>query len=171
MASTTTVAPLLYLYLPFIFAACYNRDGTQIQDSVYQPCNNDTTEHSACCGLRHTANGDKGIADDICESIGLCQNWGPYTLGSPPPEKLWWRQGCTDPKWKSEFCLGAVCDENQVRLSVSQHTEMSRITETSGSQKTLQCTVVGKIDGVAATQIVAVFREKCFNSLLQWAGV
>lgn len=88
---------------------CYYLNGTQITDIAYQPCHSDTTRDSACCGTNHEGAGHTGVANDVCESNGLCQNWEGFD-GVDPPPKLWWRQGCTDPTWQSPYCLGSVCD-------------------------------------------------------------
>lgn len=88
---------------------CYYLNGTQIVDIAYQPCHDDTARDSACCGINHEGAGHVGIANDVCESNGLCQNWEGFDGVNPPP-KLWWRQGCTDPTWQSPYCLGNVCD-------------------------------------------------------------
>jgi hypothetical protein len=98
---------------------CYTRNGTQINSAAYRACNTDTTRDSACCGTNHQGAGDTGVADDVCESNGLCQNFEPYD-GTNEGEKLWWRQGCTDPTWESEYCLKDVC--NFARVSVSRMT-------------------------------------------------
>jgi hypothetical protein len=87
---------------------CYTRNGTPITDAAYQPCNNSTT-HSACCGINHSGAGHTGIADDTCESNGLCANFEAFT-GDNEGMKMYWRQGCTDPTWQSEYCLGQVCN-------------------------------------------------------------
>ena len=87
---------------------CYTRNGTPITDSAYQPCNNGT-QHSACCGTNHSGAGHTGIADDTCETNGLCANFESFT-GDNKGVKMYWRQGCTDPTWQSEYCLGHVCD-------------------------------------------------------------
>lgn len=88
---------------------CYTRNGTLINDVAYQACNNDTSRDSVCCGLNHQGAGRPQVANDVCESNGLCQNFEAYD-GTNEGEKLWWRQGCTDPTWQSEFCLASVCN-------------------------------------------------------------
>jgi hypothetical protein len=88
---------------------CYTRNGTQINDTAYRACTTDRTRDSACCGTNHQGAGDTGVANDVCESNGLCQNFEPYD-GTNEGAKLWWRQGCTDPTWESEYCLKDVCN-------------------------------------------------------------
>jgi hypothetical protein len=88
---------------------CYTRNGTQITDSAYQPCNSDRTRDSGCCGTNHSGAGHVGIANDVCDPNGLCQNYEAFD-GTNEGVKLWWRQGCTDPTWESEECLKDVCN-------------------------------------------------------------
>lgn len=92
---------------------CYNRDGTEISNDAYQPCISDSTRESFCCGTNHQGAGETNVADDVCESNGLCQNYEAFN-GSNEGVKLWWRQGCTDPTWQSEECLRDVCNDGQV---------------------------------------------------------
>jgi hypothetical protein len=89
---------------------CYNRDGTQITDIAYQPCDNNPSRDSVCCGTNHQGAGQTKVADDVCEANGLCQNYEPFD-GTNDGVKMWWRQGCTDPTCESEECLGNVCDD------------------------------------------------------------
>ena len=89
---------------------CYNRDGTLITDIAYQPCNSDASRDSVCCGTNHQAAGQRNVANDVCETNGLCQNYEPFD-GTNEGVKLWWRQGCTDPTWKSAECLENVCND------------------------------------------------------------
>jgi hypothetical protein len=88
---------------------CYTRNGTQITDTAYQPCNSDRTRDSSCCGINHSGAGHTGIANDVCDPNGLCQNFEAFD-GTNGGEKLWWRQGCTDPTWESAECLKDVCN-------------------------------------------------------------
>lgn len=107
---------LALLYVSSVSGACYNRDGTVINDDTYQPCNNrDRDTASMCCGLRHEENNHTGIANDVCDPNGLCQNWDAAD-GSGPPPMIWWRQGCTDSTWESPFCLRDVCAGPEVSV-------------------------------------------------------
>ncbi|KAF2680488.1 hypothetical protein K458DRAFT_421426 [Lentithecium fluviatile CBS 122367] len=87
---------------------CYTRNGTTIKSEAYQPCNK-TTPDSQCCGTNHSGAGDTGVADDVCESSGLCQNFEGFD-GTNEGQQLWWRGGCTDPTWQSPYCLKDVCN-------------------------------------------------------------
>jgi hypothetical protein len=58
---------------------CYNRDGTQITDIAYQPCDKKhTSGDSVCCGTNHQGAGQTNVADDVYETNGLCQNCEPF---------------------------------------------------------------------------------------------
>lgn len=88
---------------------CYTRNGTLITNIAYQPCSNDTSRDSACCGINHQGAGDLNVVNDVCEPNGLCQNYEAYD-GTNKGVKAWGRQGCTDPTWESGYCLGSVCN-------------------------------------------------------------
>jgi hypothetical protein len=107
---------LLYTWISLAAAACYSRNGTLITNIAYQPCNNDKSRDSVCCGTNHSGAGETNVANDICEENGLCQNW-EGKVGNEDPAKLWWRQGCTDPTWESPFCLKDVCSQGLVSKS------------------------------------------------------
>ncbi|KAJ4400022.1 hypothetical protein N0V91_008997 [Didymella pomorum] len=91
----------------FAAGSCYSRNGTLITDIAYQPCS--STGESACCGTNHDGAGHLNVANDVCDSNGLCQNYEAFD-GTNEGVKLWWRQGCTDPTWSSPNCLASVCD-------------------------------------------------------------
>jgi hypothetical protein len=76
------------------------RDGTQITDIAYQPCDNNPSRDSVCCGTNHQGAGQTKVTDDVCEANGLCQNYEPFD-GTNEGVQMWWRQGCTDPTWES----------------------------------------------------------------------
>ncbi|KAF9692577.1 hypothetical protein EKO04_009776 [Ascochyta lentis] len=86
---------------------CYSRNGTLITDVAYQPCS--SSGESACCGTNHSGAGHTGVANDVCDANGLCQNHEGFD-GTNEGVKLWWRQGCTDLTWSSPNCLASVCD-------------------------------------------------------------
>ncbi len=62
-----------------------------------------------CCAINRSAN-----LRDTCLSNGLCQNPcsadGDCGLGAG----RFWREGCSDPTWKSPFCLKDVCTDPAV---------------------------------------------------------
>ena len=93
-----------------ITSSCYSRNGTLITDIAYQPCS--SIGESACCGTNHDGAGHTNVANDVCETNGLCQNYEAFD-GTNEGVKLWWRQGCTDPEWKSPNCLASVCDTEE----------------------------------------------------------
>jgi hypothetical protein len=96
-----------------IARACYTRNGTHITEIDYQPCDTNPSRDSVCCGTNHQGAGHPQVANDVCESNGLCQNFEPYD-GTNAGAKIWWRQGCTDPTWQSEDCLKNVCNYDKV---------------------------------------------------------
>ncbi|ORY17588.1 hypothetical protein BCR34DRAFT_22117 [Clohesyomyces aquaticus] len=96
-------------WLTSVAATCYNRDGTAIRNQAYQPCRNDT-QYTMCCGTRHQEVGETNVENDKCVPNGLCQNHDAARGVGDTPPMLWWRQGCTDPKWESPFCLKGICD-------------------------------------------------------------
>lgn len=98
---------------------CYARNGTAITDIAYQPCASDSTRDSPCCGTNHQGAGHLNVANDVCDSNGLCQNFEAFD-GTNEGVKIWWRQGCTDPTWQSEACLKDVCNFGKVRSRVVQ---------------------------------------------------
>ncbi|KAK0116620.1 hypothetical protein ONS96_012476 [Cadophora gregata f. sp. sojae] len=97
MSSTVAFLLVVALQICRIDAACYNRDGSEIKDPAYQPCNQFAGAVSQCCGTNHTG----VVAPDTCQANGLCQNNG---------DSVFWRQGCTDKTWKSPFCLNLCTD-------------------------------------------------------------
>ena len=75
-------------------ASCYYPDGTEMiarpYGKQYAPCN-PSNEHSMCCGLSREV-----PAPDLCQSDGLC--FAPWN-------QRVWRDGCTDPTWRSPACI------------------------------------------------------------------
>ncbi|KAF2624403.1 hypothetical protein BU25DRAFT_450769 [Macroventuria anomochaeta] len=106
-ATSSLIVSLLTLPTFVTSSNCYSRNGTLIADIAYQPCS--SSGESACCGTNHDGAGDVGVANDVCETNGLCQNYEGFD-GTNEGVKLWWRQGCTDPTWSSPNCLASVCD-------------------------------------------------------------
>jgi hypothetical protein len=101
-SSPTTQANMLTA-LPFIAAfvvagvsaTCYTQDGTP-EDSIYTSCNQNV-EFSMCCRTQEV-NGDPA---DTCLPNGLCMN------NQGVNKTTYWRESCTDPTWKSPYCLKA----------------------------------------------------------------
>lgn len=67
-------------------AECYHPDGS-VEDDIWQPCD-PGDDHSMCCAT----NRDNA---DRCRSDGFCFSVRDLNL---------WRNGCTDPTWKSPKC-------------------------------------------------------------------
>lgn len=80
------------IFWPSAHANCYYPDGTDqnrnLDKSYFQPCD-PGDEHSMCCALNMTT-------PEECRSDGLCHNLIDRQL---------WREGCTDPTWKSSKCI------------------------------------------------------------------
>ena len=74
-------------------AECYYPDGSieQNNEKEYQPCD-PGDEHSMCCATNRTK-------ADRCRGDGFCFSTWDLNL---------WREGCTDPTWKSPRC-NKVC--------------------------------------------------------------
>jgi hypothetical protein len=92
-------------------AACYMINGTEITDPVYQPCNQVAGTISMCCGKNWTT-----AQDDACLPNGLCQNYGPTYN-----EMYYWRDSCTDPTWKSPYCLNLCMAEDDINPEQSNN--------------------------------------------------
>ena len=73
-------------------AACYYPNGSdlnaRLDQEVYQPCD-PGDEHSMCCALNRPF-------PDKCRNDGLCYSTYDSNV---------WRDGCTDPTWKSSSCV------------------------------------------------------------------
>lgn len=94
---------LILLRLPSALAAtCYNpptvagQNGT-VQSSQYTTCNVNQ-EVSMCC--RQTQSGI--YTADSCLPNGLCVNESADNVTT------YWRESCTDPTWKSPYCVNAL---------------------------------------------------------------
>lgn len=83
-------------------AACYYPNGSdenaRLSVEVYQPCDSGD-EHSMCCALNRT------IADK-CRKDGLCVSTWDSNI---------WRDGCTDPTWKSSSCIKLCASGEGIR--------------------------------------------------------
>lgn len=76
-------------------ARCYYPDGRLRTSLDYQPCSNVVGQHSMCCALAN-----RGAGADLCLPNGLCS-----AFTSDGSQTALWREGCTDPTWKSPACL------------------------------------------------------------------
>ena len=162
--SLCLVTLFLSIWTSLTAAACYSRNGTLITSKAYQPCSKDTTRDSVCCGINHSGAGDTGVANDICETNGLCQNW-EGKVGNEQPDKIWWRQGCTDPTWESPYCLKDVCNFDLV--SPSYNTVKIQCTDLPGSGKMimLQLEAVRTASGAVVRRIAATSHQAYSHSL------
>lgn len=79
-------------------------NGTAETNPAFQPCNQVVGTISMCCGTNWTGG---VVGTDTCETNGLCLNNNP--VGNVP---LYWRGSCTDPTWKSPYCLRGLCTTN-----------------------------------------------------------
>lgn len=84
-------------------ATCYD-SSLKAKDVHYRPCN-ETSEFSMCCRLDEVG----GYGADTCLPNGLCTN---IPTNSIDPQ-TYWRESCSDPTWKSPYCLTALnaCSE------------------------------------------------------------
>lgn len=86
------------IFCPLVRGACYYPNGTDMNEfydfpvkANYSPCNF-SSEHVMCCAQW-----------DSCRSDGLCFN-------KQDSNKEVWRDGCTDPTWKSPSCIKLCLD-------------------------------------------------------------
>jgi hypothetical protein len=92
----------------FVNATCYVSDGNHANQSViYTACNQDTP-YSMC--YRSQATSDGSTADYTCLPSGLSVN-------NRYGHDQYWRQGCTDPTWQSDYCLKSVSTCQNVTIS------------------------------------------------------
>ena len=88
---------------------CYRPNGDLITDPAYEACNRRNAEDaggSMCCALNRTSYPDQ------CLSNGLCGGGGNL-----------FRDGCTDPTWKSPLCLKLCVEgfgESGTAIGISQ---------------------------------------------------
>lgn len=82
------LSALVSIYIAATAASCYAPDGAAMLDEN-QPCNSISGEYSMCCATNRTSDADQ------CLQNGLCYN---------PNGGYYWREGCTDPTWKSDAC-------------------------------------------------------------------
>lgn len=114
----SVIIPLIitgFFTLPQLVAgrSCYSRNGTVIKDIAYQPCGD--SGESACCGTNHGGAGNIGIANDVCDTNGLCRNFEGFD-GTNEGTIVWSRQGCTDPGWNTPDCLPNVCNTAEYQV-------------------------------------------------------
>jgi hypothetical protein len=142
---------------------CYTRNGTQITDIAYQPCNSDVSRDSVCCGTNHQGAGHLLVANDACDPNGLCQNFEAFD-GTNQGVKNWWRQGCTDPTWQSESCLKDVCNFGKVSLLCGVFGSGSITDEGASGKWTMhRCKSAQMGVGAVAKRVAAVSRRVFSN--------
>src|SRR5436305_7092778 len=79
-------------------AQCYHPYGSVVIPSDYKPCNSVEGQFSMCCATFRANDAD------TCLANGLCRNYAENSQGNGI-DLLWWRESCTDPTWKSPYCL------------------------------------------------------------------
>jgi hypothetical protein len=89
-----------------ISATCYREDNHMAMSSIYTPCNTNTP-YSMCTRSQVDSLGDP--PDTKCLPNGL--------ILSPDGGGQFWRQGCTDQSWQSEYCLNAFNACPAVRIA------------------------------------------------------
>ncbi|KAE9379836.1 hypothetical protein N431DRAFT_432220 [Stipitochalara longipes BDJ] len=99
------LAPLL-LSASAASAACYGIDSSLVTNPDAAPCNSAQGSISMCCDSNRGAS--SLYTPDTCLSNGLCQNiFTNETTGKP--DTNYWREGCSDRGWNSQYCLTGVC--------------------------------------------------------------
>ena len=120
------------------YMPCYAPDGSLMQGTAAQPCNQIQGTFSTCCATDLTSK--PGVVQDICTTNGLCQNYWTYYSG----QRLltYWRGGCSDPTWNSPFCLKGVCvDDNVSHLFAAITLELMQTQQHRDWSQTVQnCT-------------------------------
>ncbi|PMD38762.1 hypothetical protein L207DRAFT_634762 [Hyaloscypha variabilis F] len=119
-----------------VSSTCYNPDGTAKTSPAYQPCVQTVGTFSQCCGTNWTANNPL-IENDECMPNGLCLNNNPADN-----QPLYWRGSCTDPTWKSPFCLSNLCTNSSDGGNASDNVPLRQCTDGSwccGSTNTTCC--------------------------------
>src|SRR5438046_3498409 len=93
-----TLSLLQSILIHDVLADCYWPDGSLNADSASKPCNAIKGQVSMCCATNRTSDADTCLANGLCQNISPNgQNTG-YDL-------LLWRESCSDPTWKSPYCL------------------------------------------------------------------
>jgi hypothetical protein len=118
--------PLLPLLLsaPVASAACWDIYSNINTHSDAQPCNNidGTVVPSMCCDTNRSA-AYLPITPDTCLLNGLCKNVQTDTATNQQVTQ-YWREGCSDSGWSSQYCLKGVCTGSSV--SISLHSTLSQ---------------------------------------------
>lgn len=107
--SRLQLALVLLVNAALVSSTCYYPNGGVEANPAFVPCG--TGPVSMCCGTNWTANSG-GISNDKCEANGLCVNSWNH-------QPLYWRSSCSDPTWKSPFCLQNLCTNSDVRIAQS----------------------------------------------------
>ncbi|KAF2155241.1 hypothetical protein K461DRAFT_266539 [Myriangium duriaei CBS 260.36] len=120
-------------------AVCYRPNGT-IQVSDYNPCYA-SLPNSFCCATQKGVTEGDPTDHDNCLPNGLCQ----YIGGTTDRVYEYWREGCTNSSWPSEWCLTGVCTsenldytEGNYQLTPCDNTPASR-TWCCGQNNTACC--------------------------------
>lgn len=82
-------------------STCYLRNGTDVNSSDYQPCDNRPGAVSMCCATGRAIN-----MRDLCLPSGLCAGGPDADTGA----RVIWRESCTDPTWQHPACQ-KICDQ------------------------------------------------------------
>lgn len=92
-------------------AACYMPNETA-QISDYSPCYAFHSDDSFCCANHKTITTGYPNLHDNCLPNGLCQ-W--IYQG----QTQYWREGCSNASWPSEWCLTGICGDGDVSPAIS----------------------------------------------------
>ncbi|KAF2152072.1 hypothetical protein K461DRAFT_294924 [Myriangium duriaei CBS 260.36] len=84
------------------------------QPNDYNPCYPFHTGGSFCCDTQPSGN---GTGHDTCLSNGLCK-W------TENGDVSWWREGCSNSSWPSDWCLRDVCGKGD-QLTINGNAELT----------------------------------------------
>lgn len=112
--------PTMLLLLSFLYpmlsvrvvsATCYDINFNLNTHPDAQPCNNIVGRISMCCDTNRSTS-DLPYTPDSCLPNGLCKN--VYTNSANGRSTKYWREGCSDMGWNSQYCLKGICTSSSV---------------------------------------------------------
>ena len=101
----------ILLFATVVSALCYDINGGLITHTDFLPCNSISGTISMCCATNRGPS--SSLTPDTCLPNGLCQNifTNETTL---KPDVNYWREGCSDSTWNSQYCLKGICASSSV---------------------------------------------------------
>jgi hypothetical protein len=94
-----------------VSATCYDINFNLNTHPDAQPCNNIVGRISMCCDTNRSTS-DLPYTPDSCLPNGLCKN--VYTNSANGRSTKYWREGCSDMGWNSQYCLKGICTSSSV---------------------------------------------------------